>query len=429
MVIRSHDSFEAPADFLDAVAETHWLRRPGAWAAPFPAPYATEAEVFDGLVALRGRIESGEEEVFPRVFGGDRPAAFEVARHLPRAEDGDLAGFEARVAAERATADTGMVVGDAATLTPTLWRRAMGFLGGLYARVGMPAGGAHAEVFFGDYARSFFGVHKDRLETFTFVVRGRKRFLVWPLEVLAEAAGLDDGATFHAFNFDNLDLAPYRAQATVLEGGPGDVLYWPASHWHEAVQSAPGFVTTLTLALAPSTMLAAGSPLRLAQEGFDEAGRDGYAPLDPALPAPRDGAAVQAAIARVEASLTRVLTDPRFVAAREDATLQWLSAMGFKRGPVRLAVPTLDPDDRLTVLSPVLQGTPREGGVTCAANGILLASDPAYLPLVERLSAGGTHRVGDLVAAFASTEGHPTAEGVVEALAHLTAAHALGLVG
>ena len=416
-----------PAAFFAEVARDCWMRRPAQWSQPFAAPYASEDEVMAALLALREALERGDDSTRPRVFSGDRQIGFSLDRHLPTAEDVDLAGFEARLRAERSGPDTGMVIGEFARLTPTLWGRAMDFLRGLYAALGaMPPGGAHAEVFFGDYPRSFFGVHKDRLETFTFVVRGRKRFLLWPYEALADAPGVPADRPLHAFNFDDLDVEALRDQAILLEGGPGDVLFWPASAWHVAEEAAPGFVTTLTLAVAPSTMLAAGSPLRLAEEGFDEAGRDAYYTLDPALPLPQSRAAGLLGVEAVEAALQRVLVDPTFVAARRAAALAWLSTQGFARGPERLELAPLDRGDRLRVCAAILVLEPDEHSLVAAANGILLSSTPPFRPLVEALTLGHVFAVGDLVDHLRAAQPDGPDEGaLIEALRHLVAAHAL----
>ncbi len=416
-----------PAAFFAEVARDCWMRRPAQWSQPFATPYASEDEVMAGLLALREALERGDDSTRPRVFSGDRQIGFSLDRHLPTAEDVDLAGFEARLRAERSGPDTGMVIGEFARLTPALWGRAMDFLRGLYTALGaMPPGGAHAEVFFGDYARSFFGLHKDRLETFTFIVRGRKRFLLWPYEALADQPGVLADRPLHAFNFDDIDLSALRPGACILEGGPGDVLFWPASAWHVAEEAAPGFVTTLTLAVAPSTMLAAGSPLRIAAEGFDEAGRDAYYTLDPALPLPHSPPGGRAGVLAVEAALQRVLVDPTFVAARRAAALGWLSTQGFARGPERLELAPLDRRDRLRVCSPILVLEADESTLVAAANGILLSSTPPFLPLVEALTLGRVIGVGDLVDSLRAAQPEGPDEGaLIEALRHLVAAHAL----
>ncbi|MFN7144933.1 MAG: cupin-like domain-containing protein, partial [Myxococcota bacterium] len=327
--------FHVPASFFEEVAASLWRKAPRVWRAPFVTPYGTEDDVFRALCALTERLDGGDASIVPRVYVADRPAGFSLDRHAARPEDVNLPGFERRLLDGLRGREIGMVIGDAAVLDDVLWRRAQHFLRGLHRAVGTPPGGAHAEVFFGNYQRSFFGVHKDRLETFTFVVRGRKRFLAWRWEDLLDVADISPDAPLHAFGFEDLDVAALRDRAVVLEGGPGDVLFWPASYWHVAEQvpeaeGGGGFVTTLTLAVAPSTMLAAGSPLRLAEEGFDEAGKDGYYTEDPSLAPVRGPADAEAAVNAVESALARVLVDPVFVRARRDATLAWLSTNGLK---------------------------------------------------------------------------------------------------
>ncbi|MES2638397.1 MAG: cupin-like domain-containing protein [Myxococcota bacterium] len=421
------DPFVVPESFWQEVATSLWKQAPRVWRRPFATPYGTEDDVFRALCALTARLDTGDTSIQPRVFVDDKQAGFSLDRHAARPDDVDLDGFERRLRAGLGGREFGMVIGDAAILDGTLWRHAVQFLRGLHAAVGTPAGGSHAEVFFGNYQRSFFGVHKDRLETFTFITRGRKRFLTWPYEALLGLPDAPQDVPLHAFSFNEVDLAPLREQAVVLEGGPGDVLFWPASWWHVAESVEEGFVTTLTLACAPSTMLAAGSPLRLAQEGFDESGKEGYYVEDPALPLVRGPEATKQAIADVESALTRVLEDPTFQRARRDATLAWLSAEGFKRGPDRLPLPELVGTDRLVTDAQIVYGDLDEDGFTCAANGILLQSLPSFLPLVEHLNAhpNAVRTVAELVAHFAGAEGQPSAEELTEGLAHLTAARAL----
>ncbi|MDP2306323.1 MAG: cupin-like domain-containing protein [Pseudomonadota bacterium] len=422
------DPFVVPPSFWAEVSTSLWKQAPRVWRRPFDPAYGAEHEVFRALCALTARLDTGDASIQPRVFLDDKQAGFSLDRHSARPDDVDLAGFERRLLAGLGGRELGMVIGDAAILDDVLWRRAVHFLRGLHAAVGTPAGGSHAEIFFGNYQRSFFGAHKDRLETFTFVVRGRKRFLTWPYEALLGLPGVPPDAPLHAFAFDDLDLAPLRDQAVVLEGGPGDVLFWPASWWHVAESVEEGFVTTLTLACAPSTMLAAGSPLRLAQEGFDEAGKDGYYTEDPELPDARGPEGTRAAIDAVEAALARVLEDETFQRGRREATLAWLSASGFKRGPDRLPLPELVPTDRLVADAQILYADITEDAFTCAVNGILLQSTPKFVELVEHINGGGMFTVAELVERFAGGDDQPAADELVEALAHLTSARALRLL-
>lgn len=416
--------FSVPPAFWSQVAGL-WRTAPRVWRRPLPVPYGEEADVFRALCALTERLDAGDTAIQPRVFVDDRQVGFSLDRHAARPEDGDLAGFERRLLTSARGTEVGMVIGDAAVLDERLWRHAQTFLRGLYAALGTPPGGAHAEIFFGNYQRSFFGVHKDRLETFTFVVRGRKRFLAWPYEALRHLPDVPEEGELHGFNFGEVDIDALRDRAVVLEGEPGDVMFWPAGWWHVAESADEGFAWTLTLACAPSTMLAAGSPLRLAQEGFDEAGKDGYYVEDPSLPLVTGPVGCREAVEAVEAALARTLADPVFVRARKAATLQWLSTMGFKRGPERRPIPELAPEDVLEAEAPILYDEIDEDGFPCATNGILLTTLPAFLPLVDRINEGGTFVVGALVETFAGGEGQPSAEELVEALAHLVGARAL----
>jgi ribosomal protein L16 Arg81 hydroxylase len=56
-----------------------------------------------------------------------------------------------------------------------------------------------------------------------FVIDGRKRILGWP-DAYMRRQKADPTYT--------LDYRRYRKDAIVLEGAPGDVLYFPSDYWH-----------------------------------------------------------------------------------------------------------------------------------------------------------------------------------------------------
>lgn len=350
---------------------------------------------------------------------------FYLDRHAARPEDETLAGYERRLSGHVGERGFGMVVADAMALDLELWRRARRFLAALYPRVGMPPGGAHSEIFMGNYRRSFFGVHKDHLETFTFVIRGRKRFLAWPYEMFLDLPDVAPGRELRAFRLDDFDLEPWRDQAIVLEGGPGDVFYWPAGYWHVAEDETGEFVTTLTLSFGMTSARCPGSPFRLAEEGYSEAADDGHYPPEPTLPPTLSPESVSPAITAAFERLQSAIADPAITTSRREALLIWLSNGGFKRGPEKRPLPDLQPEDWILsdASCPILWDEPNEEGFPCAVNGIVLVTLPQFLPLCRLLNEGGRFQVGALMARFSEGEGAPEAEEIREALCHLASAH------
>ncbi len=97
------------------------------------------------------------------------------------------------------------------------WLRVREFLSGIYQFIGMPVEATEASVFLGNYEKTPFGLHKDTCSMFMFVVAGRKRIRAWPDEYFR---GKENVA-------NTLDYEQFLNDAVTLEGGPGDVIYWP----------------------------------------------------------------------------------------------------------------------------------------------------------------------------------------------------------
>src|SRR5262249_19781349 len=88
---------------------------------------------------------------------------------------------------------------------------------------------AEAVVFLRNHEATSFGVHRDEASVFLLPVEGCKRILAWP------PGELEAGEV----RFASLDYEAHRGRALVMEGEPGDVLYWPSSHWHVGESVTP----------------------------------------------------------------------------------------------------------------------------------------------------------------------------------------------
>ncbi|MDB4929021.1 MAG: hypothetical protein JWM10_1505 [Myxococcaceae bacterium] len=395
--------FKIPSAVLDAIAHEHWGRSPAVWRAPNEVPYATPEAVLAALRGLHARLDGGDTATIPRVYADGQPVGFRMDEHLP-AEGEGFDAWEARVAAWARGRELGMLVSEVQSLGGDLWWSAVAVARALYERRGVTPGGAHSEIFFGNYRKSFFGVHKDSLETVTFVLRGRKRFLVWPYEVFADRPEVFEGAEASQVNLDpELDYGPHRDRAVVLEGGPGDVFFWPASYWHVAEGVDDAFVTTATVAFFPSASRASGCPFRIANEAISRFAVDGFSSADPPYAAPTSAGGVRAIVDGLDATLRRLLDDETVRRARREFGLMWATAYGFRRVPEEGPAPALDPADVFEVdaENPLRWLDGEDAGFPTSVNGLVVTATPAFLPLVEHLNKGGRFVVGELVAAFA----------------------------
>ena len=220
-------------------------RRPGVDRNPFGGPVVAADELFGWLIAASARIQRGDTRPILRVFARGAQQPTEPALH-PRRADGSIVGYIERVS--RLRGETGIVLNNIQSATPSSWRLAQSLMSGLVHAAGFSPGGSVLDVFAGAYHTGFFRVHRDDQDVLTYVIEGSKRFLVWPFEVFAKhsQATADNGGQ-SSFVLKDIDPRAHRDTATVLEGGPGDVMYWPADHWHCAFSDSGEHATTLAL--------------------------------------------------------------------------------------------------------------------------------------------------------------------------------------
>lgn len=227
----------------------HHGRRPTVFRDVLDRPLASSGEVFEAFLALM----SGEHRSSAlRIAGnGQRQLDLDLDM-LPRSADRSVAGYVTRLS--RRVSDPGIAVNHLQAGSSVLFGRVVPFLDALYSRIGVPTGGALLDLFAGTYRQSFVGLHKDEQDVFTFVLSGRKRFLLWPFETLADRFGVGEGARFrpHTLTEWGGRLETLRDDAMVVEAGPRDVIYWPSSYWHIA-ESDGAFVSTLALGIFPRT--------------------------------------------------------------------------------------------------------------------------------------------------------------------------------
>jgi hypothetical protein len=219
-----------PADW-DRFCSALWQRTPGVLPRRNVPFIAGPSEVFHGLTRTEGVGSPW------RFYIEGQPVA-RAPEYLPRPDDGDLAGYAARLRGELAGRRFGLNVGRFQLgAGRAVFERVCSFLEGLYEQVGLPLHAVDFDVFIGTYGYTPFGVHRDTSSSFTFVVQGRKRLLTWP-----------EGTFTAAPPIDSPDFRRARADACVLEGEAGDLLHWSTSDWHVAEADDDALAATIGLA-------------------------------------------------------------------------------------------------------------------------------------------------------------------------------------
>jgi 50S ribosomal protein L16 3-hydroxylase len=204
---------------------------PQAWKAN--AFFGTSREVFQWALATC----QTKSEVF-RAYVGD--ASVRAPDLPPRPGDETLETYGARLA-ERFGSRFGVVVNNLQKGSFAAWRRVRSFLAPVYEKIGFRS--VEIALFLGTYERTAFGVHKDVRDIFVFIVRGSKRFRLWHEGTTNGAGDTIESLTFRT------DYESFLDSSTVMEGGPGDILFWPKRYFHVGESSGSEVVASLSLGL------------------------------------------------------------------------------------------------------------------------------------------------------------------------------------
>src|SRR5690606_24107220 len=171
------------------------------------------------------------------------------------------------------------------------------------------------------------GVHKDDASNFQFILEGDKTMRVWPDQAFGDPAAMWEDAS----HVRDAEYERARARGEVLRGRPGDVLYWPSSHWHVG-ESDRRLSVALNLALyLPEQPLAlalrALEALAGARAGPD-CGEERSYPFDPdRLPA--TAAAIPPAIARAAALVREAAAGPDLEVTLAQMWAERVTGYGF----------------------------------------------------------------------------------------------------
>jgi hypothetical protein len=371
----------APAfGFWDTFVAEHWERRPSVFRGLLREPLITPPQAFGGVMSASERWRRDGSAMI-RFCIEDAVLQSRVTKYLPREDDRTFGAYARRIEPLLGGRKFGLIVNGFTTYDFELFNRVRRFLDGLYARVGLPGEFCDLDVFIGNYLRTPFGIHTDTGSNFSFVFEGRKRVLVWPFEVLASRREVHRA----------VDYEDVRSEAIVLEGGPGDVIYWPSSYWHIAESDGElSGVMNVSLYVGDQSQRfvaeATAPPIRRSSETM--------LPWDPVF-----------ASGRLPEAL--VLDEPKLPAdeARRAVLRAWLKRITsynfFRSTPPPLSPTPLAASARVRadVEFPLITAED-SGYLLCSAHGhvLELSAAPKLAAMIARLGTGETCAVDELVA-------------------------------
>ncbi len=208
--------------------EQHWEQAPRVWRGLCDPDMLTADELFETVVAMPSRSKSDRFWVAVQspVHGRDGYTMISLDHFGPKANDGSLDGFFARVQQGLNARPMGINIHRLQLANPDLWFRMRQFIRSLIHGTGkLPTQQWDIDTFFGTYDATPFGIHRDNASVFAFGILGQRTYYFWP----GDAFKPGDNALGTP---DMKHIAPYLQQAQRFDIGPGDVVYWPSSHWH-----------------------------------------------------------------------------------------------------------------------------------------------------------------------------------------------------
>ena len=179
-----------------------------------------------------GRIFLGAEVVRPEQLRPLLPGGAETC-----------AQYVKRIRHAHPQDDLGIVLDNCEKHVPAMRDRLIPSLHSLFSRVGYPARRNHLCLYAGTYRSTPFGIHRDDCHVLMFCGVGKKALAFWPRPYFDGKKELFVNGKLRA------RLQDHIADATVLEIGPLDALYWSADDWHVAVSDTDEFQAALSVGI------------------------------------------------------------------------------------------------------------------------------------------------------------------------------------
>lgn len=396
-----------PAESWKRFARHQWEQSPAVIQQAGATPLLSPEEVFHAYVSASDAFRAGDENVRIYFYIDHAQVVADVGKHLPVTKDRTAARYAQRIRRQLDGRRFALIVQEAQAHHAPLWLRLREFQREFEEGSGISGRGAKATLFLGDYETTPFGLHRGNSNVFKFVIAGRKRIRLWPDTFMRAQGGVQ-----HSLDCERWGDAPFS-----LEGGPGDLLYWPPDFWHVG-ECIGGLTISLSLALFHRSQPSAeedlaGCAVRSVGPSREGADREIGSHFDPQRLAER-ASAVPKILARTITTLQQAVDQPDVHEALKVLWLNRASSFGFR------AVPPPRPHQALTDDTWV-KGDPHfpiiclpgdRAEILCSANGhaFAVAAHPHMIKLLGRLNEGKPCRVGSLLKRSA---GSLTVDGIV----------------
>jgi hypothetical protein len=229
-------------DWTSFVAQ-YWDRTPVLISARTVSGLISERDILEAFAAAAAELRSGKDNPDVQFFRGDAAVSAGKVEYLPGPEE-SLARYRDRLDSLGIGDFFAFLKFNLAQYAPQLWPRLRRFIGGLLEQVGLPAAGIGLDAIIARNRGTPFGVHRDDLGDFSFIVSGHKTMRFWDPEELAPRfpqarAGFTHMPRVH------LDEAQHPGQA--ITGTGGQLIYWPGHLYHSGRSEEVSITVNLSL--------------------------------------------------------------------------------------------------------------------------------------------------------------------------------------
>lgn len=205
----------------------------------------TEAEALRALRAASDDVRNVRRDVQMSLFVDDGPYVGSRNGLLPDVNDESLTAYNRRIRSRIGERDYTLALYSVHLYFPALYHRSRAFLSDLFRITGVPQGAVDTDIWLGQYSKNPSGIHRDAAANFSFILSGNKRYIFWPRSRFDSTKVARRGHV----PLGRDDYEALLEDSVVVEASPGDVVYWPADHWHMAISDPGEFTCTLNIAM------------------------------------------------------------------------------------------------------------------------------------------------------------------------------------
>ncbi|PGM47115.1 cupin-like domain-containing protein [Bacillus thuringiensis] len=217
-------------DSLEQFLEEYWEYSPIVVKKLFEEPIVNEEDIFNAML-LSGNDGNKRLWINNKLINN-------VKSYLPFSEDKNIDNYIQRISGTSSQDEVTYSQVGMQNYMPIVWENIKGWVKRIISKVGLPTNTVDIDIFLGRYSSTPIGIHTDQASTFMHVVHGTKRMLVWPPDYFKNKNVKIIGSELRKTIVD-CNINDYIQDAIVLEGTPGDTLYWPSDYWHVGISDNP----------------------------------------------------------------------------------------------------------------------------------------------------------------------------------------------